>query len=520
MMALSVRIASIALVLSSPAFAAPPQAPPGPRVPPAKPPAAVAAEQAAAERAAAARPPAETPATLKARCDKGVADGCSRLADRYSLASRYFNKDEWKDDGLAADAALEFRYRLRACELGSVGDCGSAGDNFVSGEGVAKDVHRGITLLTRACDADHGSACDSLSHVYEKGDDVRPDARLALELQEKACRLGSVLCHLGDGALREFYATAGLPEKSPPRPLGAEVATCQRGDANACIRAALRYYSGEGGDFDGSRMAPLFAAACDRGLGDACLLLGNMLARGDWVKRNDAAAAAIYRNGCNLDQGTSCSVLGDMLRHGIGVPKDVGLADQLREKGCAHVSYACPEDRRKAAEARATAASSRAAAPASPAAPLPRPAAPAPFAIARARLGVDTVDSVERDIRARGGSPSSGGSGLGKFRFSALSGDYRDVGPDIMAVDYDFDAAGASGRLIAVTIARMRPAALYASLVAERKGVISNDVGPLRETSPTEFTATAAGVRVTLHVNADTGYLYEVYRLVDPASAR
>ena len=204
-------------------------------------------------------------------------------------------------------------------------------------------------------------------------------------------------------------------------------------------------------------------------------------------------------------------MLSDMVRRGIGVPKDVVLADQLREKGCAHGAYVCPEDMQKAAEARAKAAPVRAAASAAPAAAAPRPAMPAPFAIARARLGVDTVDSVERDIRARGGSPLFGGSGIGKFRFSALSGDYRDGGPDITAVNYDFDAAGASGRLIAVTIVRRRSVnvtpAPYAGLVEERKAAIAKEVGPLRQTSPTEFTAAGVGVQVTLTINPGTGFL-------------
>ena len=78
-----------------------------------------------------------------------------------------------------------------------------------------------------------------------------------------------------------------------------------------------------------------------------------------------------------------------------------------------------------------------------------------------------------------------------------------------MAVNYDFDAAGASGRLIAVTIARKPPG----SLVEERKAAIAKEVGPLRQTSPTEFTAAGAGVQVTLTINPGTGFLYEGYKL-------
>jgi hypothetical protein len=63
----------------------------------------------------------------------------------------------------------------------------------------------------------------------------------------------------------------------------------------------------------------------------------------------------------------------------------------------------------------------------------------------------------------------------------------------------------------------------YASLVAERKAAIAKDVGPLQQTSATEFMATTQSTKVTLHVNPDTGFLYESYRLSvvsQPAQAK
>ncbi len=466
----------------------------------------------AAEKAQAAEPDrttAKTPAQLKAGCDRSVVKDCSRLADRYSWTARSFNKEEWKDDGLAADAALEHRYRLRACELGSVTDCGDAGRNFLSGEGVTKDVARAIQLLTRACDADDADACNALAGAYKDGTGVKADARIALELEERACRLGSGdECGALETAISDLYSTLGLPENSPARPLGAEVATCRRGDANACMRAALRYYNGQADDpdIDGSRAASLLAGACDGGIGDACWLLGNMLGQGVRMERkNVTAAAAIYLNGCNLQHGLSCSMLGDMYRRGIGVSRDVARADQLRESGCTFQSVVCPEGMRKTAEARRQPASA--------------PAAPAPFTIVRARLGHDTVESIQRDIQARGGAP--GKVNGPQNTINALTGDFRDGGPDIIAVNYDFNAAGSTGRLVALTIVRKRPVndggVSFASMVTERKAAVARDLGPLQQKSATEFTTTAGGVQATLHINDGTGYLYEVYKLAPSA---
>ncbi len=64
---------------------------------------------------------------------------------------------------------------------------------------------------------------------------------------------------------------------------------------------------------------------------------------------------------------------------------------------------------------------------------------------------------------------------------------------------------------------QVRPAD-YASLVAERKTAIAKDVGPLQQTSATELAASTADLQPTLHVNADAGFLYEVYRLSAPTA--
>ncbi len=136
--------------------------------------------------------------------------------------------------------------------------------------------------------------------------------------------------------------------------------------------------------------------------------------------------------------------------------------------------------------------------------------------VAGVQLGVDTVASVERDILQRGGSPASGGTGGGqsKFRLSAMSGDFRDVGTNVMAVSYDFDAAGTAGRLIAVMIANQaNGGAEYEKLLAERKAAAASIAGPLQQKSATELVASAPGCQLRLLPNADSRFIHEVYQL-------
>ncbi len=142
-------------------------------------------------------------------------------------------------------------------------------------------------------------------------------------------------------------------------------------------------------------------------------------------------------------------------------------------------------------------------------------AASANCVVAGVQLGVDTVANVERDIQARGGSPLTGGSGvLGKFRMTAMSGDYQDAGFDPMAVNYDFDASGPDGRLVAVTIANMASAVPdYETLLASRKAAAAAIAGPLQQKSATELVASGPGCQLRLLPNADMSIIYEVYQL-------
>ncbi len=133
----------------------------------------------------------------------------------------------------------------------------------------------------------------------------------------------------------------------------------------------------------------------------------------------------------------------------------------------------------------------------------------------RVQLGVDTVASVERDILQRDGSPlTGGGSVLGKFRMSTMSGDYPDAGPNVAAVNYDFDAAGPAGRLVAVTIVNHAYSGPeYETMPASRKAAAAAIAGPLQQKSATELVASGPGCQLRLLPDAGTYFIHEVYAL-------
>ena len=138
------------------------------------------------------------------------------------------------------------------------------------------------------------------------------------------------------------------------------------------------------------------------------------------------------------------------------------------------------------------------------------------FKSVKEQLGVDTVASVERDIKARGGSPGSiraGSQGLATL--STLSGDYSDFGPYVTAVNYDFDGTDPAARLVAATVVHSFGVYgdAYKKLTDERKTILAKDFGALQMKSATESSSAAGAYELTLIENPDTGYLYERYKL-------
>jgi hypothetical protein len=283
---------------------------------------------------------------------------------------------------------------------------------------------------------------------------------------------------------------------------------CDANDAEACGRLSLLTMKGEGVPLDDARAAALAQKACAGGYASSCTGVGYRHLFGDGLPKDERMAVAMFEKACSEKDGAGCDGLGVLYQTGTGVAEDAAKAAALFAKGC-QLGYqgSCKRQTAKAASsatpAKATAAARAAVTPASTA-----------CKIVKVQPGVDTVASVERDIQARGGSPITGGSGLSKYRISAMSGDYQDAGTDVMAVNYDFDAAGPAGRLVAVTVvnhAYTGPG--YEKLLASRKAAAAAIAGPLQQKSATELVASSPGCQLRLLPNAGTWFIYEVYQL-------
>ena len=385
-------------------------------------------------------------------------------------------------------AGESLQQKQLACQKGDLAACVRAGHAHEFGVGTAVNKSAAAPFYRRACDGKNGDGCARLGWLTFTGEGVARDFDAGYALLEKGCD------DLESGEACYIMSVVNLSSDSPAlQELGSKnlMASCGYGYLPGCYDLGASFLEGTHG-FKRDPAGAVFVwelEACAKGYARACAAAGFEYQHNEEIKRDPVRAVRLYRKACEAGDPTGCSYLGRAHADGVGgLARDPAKAAQLYASACdAGSGSACS----LLAEA------------------------------CRSGTGVG------RDITARGGTPLSGGSGTGKFRFSALSGDYSDGGPDIMAVNYDFDAAGPAGRLIAATVVRTRPVNAgsepYASLVAERKAAVARDIGPLQQTSATEFTATTASIQATLHVNADTGYLYEVYRLSaaqQPAQAK
>jgi TPR repeat protein len=423
-------------------------------------------------------PAGESLQQKQAACQKGDLAACVRAGKAH-------------EDGVgtAVNKSAAAPFYRRACD-GKDGDgCAHLGWLTFTGEGVTRDFDAGYALLEKGCDVlKSGEACYIMSVV-----NLSSDSPALQELGAKNLMASCVYEYL-PGC---YDLGASFLEGSPGftrDPAGAvviwELEACEKGYARACAAAGFLYQHNEEIKRDPVKAVRLYRQACDAGDPIGCSYLGSAQADGvGGLARDPAKAAQLYASACDAGAGDACSLLAEAYRSGTGVGRDITKADVLARKGCELKSIYCEQ----AAAAKSADSTCR---------------------IAGVQLGVDTVASVERDIQARGGSPLTGGSGPAKYRVSTMSGDYQDAGFDPMAVNYDFDAAGPAGRLVAVTIVNhANTGAGYETLLASRKAAAAAIAGPLQQKSATELVASGPGCQLRLLPNAGTFFIYEVYQL-------
>jgi TPR repeat protein len=116
---------------------------------------------------------------LAIRCEKNVSSACLALGFSYDTTK----------DGLATDHATAARLYQKACDLGHATGCANLGNSYLHGNGVRRDLHRGLELAGAGCERGVREGCWDVGDAFEHNDGVRDLAR-ALEYHQKGCEQG------------------------------------------------------------------------------------------------------------------------------------------------------------------------------------------------------------------------------------------------------------------------------------------------------------------------------------------
>jgi len=153
---------------------------------------------------------------------------------------------------------------LASCSDGNQYGCMEWGRKLVYGEGVEKDVEKGLMYVRDACDRGATEACALMGMIYHQGDGVKADFGLAESFFKHSCNQGDAvgcltlaMVHLnGMGTKRDPEAAKPLLEKActlkdeDACAVWSMLDECERGDQPSCggleeIRAkALAGYRG------------------------------------------------------------------------------------------------------------------------------------------------------------------------------------------------------------------------------------------------------------------------------------
>lgn len=243
-------------------------------------------------------------------CASGSGDACTMLAGLL---------DEAKDTDGANDA-LE-----RACNKYDNGDaCRRLAERLAIAK---KDLDRAFALAKRGCSLDPAH-CGTLGELYRVGFGVAEDATEATRLYKTACEAGGLWCdtfgeraHGGVGMTRDDAAALAALERG-----------CKGGNARSCQVAANMLIETK---TDDARAFTLASMGCDYKRGVTCYLAGWMAAVGRaGGPASPERAFALYDKGCTLHSPVACSALADAYRAGTGTAKDPAKAIEKAEEAC------------------------------------------------------------------------------------------------------------------------------------------------------------------------------------------
>jgi TPR repeat protein len=193
------------------------------------------------------------------------------------------------------------------------------GWRLLRGNGIRRDVRRGISMLQDAAQAGEARACSYLGMAHGEGRGVPASAEKAAHWFRRAAQGGDLLglfqwawCHeAGYGTARDAGEARRLYRQAS-----------DRNDERATIRLAMMLLDGRGGVANPAEAAALLERSCMANNDDAKSLLAELHLEGRGVERDVAKAVELLEDAADSDQPWALWALGKLCEDGTGVPRD------------------------------------------------------------------------------------------------------------------------------------------------------------------------------------------------------
>jgi len=229
-----------------------------------------------------------------------------------------YSDEEWEraENAVAAN--------LAACDKGDARACKTAGDAYVSGDGVWPVPAIAYILYKEACDSGEGGGCRAYVELTETGLGYpEGDREDEAGLIEKACDLGDLVAcdrHADELQGQDPARSDAILEKA-----------CAAGGEEACLSLGSRLVVSERPE-GYQRAAEMWDAMCRNSVLSACLA---MVRLEENKPEPDQVRAAQYLHwSCYLESPSDCVSMGERAYRGNGVAENRDLAMAYFDKAC------------------------------------------------------------------------------------------------------------------------------------------------------------------------------------------
>ena len=235
-------------------------------------------------------------------------------------------------NGSAKDEAAAVWWYTKAAELGHVHAQCKLGACYASGRGVEQNLMKSLQWYVQAAKQGDAGAQFHVGYCYDKGRGVAPNPTAAAEWYKMAAEQDHVRAQ---SVLAGCYSAGRGVEQNPELAWQWYRLAADQGDRDAQFNLGFCYDKGRGTEMDPAAAAEWYAKAAEQNDPRAQFNLGQCFAAGRGVPKNPVIAARWFTRAADQDFPAALYALSLCYRNGVGVVRDKQKADRLlkRSKG-------------------------------------------------------------------------------------------------------------------------------------------------------------------------------------------